>query len=267
VTLVAVLVAAASVARQPAPRETAVGMTGRIEQLVLPGTELEPVPNEDRKPPVVLRLVRTYPHGSAFRYDLDYYGLEAGDYDLKNYLRRKDGSPTADLPALPIKVTPVLPPGQVLPNELEIRSVPFLGGYRVLSVVAGVAWFLGLAAIIYLGFLRRRAGPAGAHAEKPLSLADRLRPLIDGAIAGELTQAQLAGLERTLIAFWRKRLGLENADPAEAMDTLRRHEAAGPLLEQLETWLHRPGPPAAVDPAALLKPYQHLPADALEPIP
>ena len=41
--------------------------------------------------PVVVRIADVYPHGSAFRYDLVYYGLEPGDYDLTEFLRRKDG--------------------------------------------------------------------------------------------------------------------------------------------------------------------------------
>ncbi len=239
-------------------------MAGRIEQLVLPGSELEAVPNEDRKPPVVLRVVRVFPHGSAFRYDLEYQGLEPGRFDLKNYLRRKDGSSAADLPSIPVKVVPLLPPGQVTPNPLEIRKAPFIGGYRLLQIAAGTVWVLGLLAIVYFGFLRGKKGGTGLAAGRPASLADRLRPLVEGAMAGRLSQPQLASLERTLLAYWRKRLGLEKADPARAIETLRSHAEAGPLLGQLEVWLLRPGPTAGVDPARLLEPYKRLPADALE---
>lgn len=247
------------------PRQTTVGMTGRIEQLVLPGSELEAIPNEDRKTPVVLRVVRVFPHGTAFRYDLEYQGLEPGEFDLKQHLRRKDGSSAADLPAIPVRVSALLPAGQVRPNPLEIRQAPSVGGYRTLQLVAGAAWVLGLLAIVYFGFLRRPKRQAAADAARPLSLADRLRPLVDGAIAGKLSQPQLASLERTLLAFWRKRLHLEQADPEQAIQALRGHADAGPLLEQLEVWLHRPGAAGAVDPGRLLEPYQHLPADALEP--
>jgi hypothetical protein len=239
-------------------------MARQIEQLVLPGPELEAVPNDDRKAPVVLRVVRVFPHGSAFRYDLEYYGLEPGTFDLKNYLRRKDGSAVADLPALPVKVVPLLPPGQVTPHPLEIRKGPALGGYRIMQIAAGTAWVLGLLLVLYFGFLRREKSAAGQAEGPPASLADRLRPLIEGAMAGKLSQPQLASLERTLLAYWRKRLGLEKADPGEAIETLRAHAEAGPLLEQLEVWLHRPGAGGAVDPARLLRPYQRLPADALE---
>jgi hypothetical protein len=251
-------------ARAEDTRATTVGMTGRIEQLVLPGSELEAVPKADRKTPIELRVVRVFPHGSAFRYDLEYQGLEPGSLDLKDYLRRKDGSSAVDLPAIVVQVAPLLQPGQVAPHPLEVRRAPFLGGYQALQIAAGLAWLVGLIAIIYFGFLRRKKHAAGPAAGKPLSLADRLRPLVEGAIAGKLSQPQLASLERSLLAYWRHRLRLDEADPAQAMETLRSHAEAGPLLEQLEVWLHRPGRASSLDLAGLLAPYQRLPADVLE---
>lgn len=257
----------AAAAEETAPRESTVGMSVRIEQLVLPGGELEAVPNDDRKMPIVLRIIRVYPHGDAFRYDLEYYALEPGRFDLKTYLRRKDGSATTGLPSIPLHVTPLLPSGQITPNPLEIDRPGFLGGYRTWLLAAGVIWGLGFVSIVYFGFVRRRRPAAEAVSARPVSLADRLRPLIAGAIDGKLSQAQLASLERGLLAFWRKRLHLEDSDPAAAIEQLRRHAEAGPLLEQLERWLHRPEMAASVDPAALLGPYQHLRAEELEESP
>ena len=46
------------------------------------------------------------------------------------------------------------------------------------------------------------------------------------------------------------------------MALLREHDEAGPLLRRLEDWLHRPaGTAEPVDVAALLEPYQAIPAD------
>lgn len=243
--------------------ETSVGLSGKIEGLVLPGTELEAKPLEDRKAPVVLRVAAVYPHGTAFRYDLEYFGLEPGTHDLRNYMRRKDGSPTANLPPIPVTVNPVRPAGLVMPNELTIDPGPRLGGYRLLLIVLGALWGLGLVAIILSFFFPRRKRATGP-AERPVSLADRLRPLVEGAVAGRLGRDELAGLERGLLAYWRKRLRLEGAEPGEAMDALRRHKDAGPLLGKLEEWLHRPGPTGAVDVPALLAPYRDLPPDAVD---
>ena len=60
-------------------------MPGRLEGVVLPGPELEG--EASRRPQastIVLRVARVYPHGTAFRYDLEYYGLEPGTHDLRD---------------------------------------------------------------------------------------------------------------------------------------------------------------------------------------
>ena len=245
-------------------RQTSVGISGRLDQVVIPGTELEVIPQEDRKTPVRLRIAATYPHGSAFRYDLEYQGLEPGTFDLKTYLRRKDNSEMTGVPSLPVKVTATLPPGQIQPNAPASGEAPVTGGYFVITVAAALVWWIGLVLIIHYGFLRRKPAPQVETAAAPKSLAERLRPLVEGAIAGQLSQPELAKLERTLIAYWRRRLHLDDTDSGHAIDALRAHADAGPLLDQLDAWLHRPGTSADVDPAKLLAPYQHLPADELE---
>jgi hypothetical protein len=245
-------------ADSPPPRSTStVGMPAKIEQLVLPGPELEVKPLEDRRAPVVVRITGVYPHGTAFRYDLVYYALEPGNYDLKNFLRRKDGAALGDVPAIPVRVDPVLPPGQIEPNALALARSPSLGGYRLLLAFGGSLWCAGLAAILLLG--RHKKSQAEAQASRPITLADRLRPLVDAALAGTLSEGQHAELERFLIGYWRKRLKLDHVSPAEAIRLMRQHEEAGALLRNLEEWLHKPGARAeAAEIAALLRPYQEL---------
>jgi hypothetical protein len=238
-------------------------MTGRLEGVVLPGTELTERRLEDRKGKVVLRVARVYPHGSAFRYDLEYFGLEPGTHDLREYLQRRDGTPLGELPPLLVKVNPVLPPGQVQPNKLEIEKSPRLGGYRILLIVGIAVWAIGLAVLLGSFFFPRRKTAAVAS-ERPVSLAERLLPLIEGAVAGTLSRAQLANLERALLAYWRKRLKLESAEPGAAVEALRTHPEAGPLLAQLEAWLHQPGPAQSVDVPKLLAPYRDLPPEAID---
>jgi hypothetical protein len=243
--------------------ETTVGMSGRLEAVVLPGPELEAMPLTDHKAAVVLRIVQVYPHGSAFRYDLEFYALEPGTHDLRSALRRKDGKPVGDLPPLPVKVAPLLAPGQVEPNRLIIEPAPRVGGYHYFVIGFCVFWGLVLAAII-VSFVFPRARRVAATRARRASVAERLRPLVEGAIAGQLSQEQLAGLERGLLAYWRKRLGVETAGPGEAVELLRHHPEAGPLLNQLEAWLHKPGPPGPVDVPALLAPYRDLPTEAVD---
>ena len=245
----------------PTPTST-VGMPARVDQLVLPGTELEARPLEDRRAKLVVRVVDVFPHGSAFRYNLSYYGLEPGDYDLRDALRRKDGGPTADLPPIPVQVAAILAPGQIEPNALKPAATAFAGRYRTLMALAAATWVAGLVAIVFVGRKRKAIGgdlgPAGP------TLADRLRPLVEGAMAGTLGEGQHAELERMLIGYWRHRLGLEALAPGAAIAAIRADPTAGALLAQLEAWLHRPpGSAGPVDVAALLEPYRRIPSEPL----
>lgn len=259
----ALVLAAACGGLADEPRATTVGMPARIEQLLLPGSELEVRPPEDRQEPIVLRIAESFRHGDSYRYDLVYYGLEAGDFDLREHLRRKDGSSTSDLPPIPVTIQSILPAGHVLPGELKLGSLPRLGGYWLWLLLGGLAWVAGLIAILLVGRSPRQG--ARDKLARPQTLADRLRPLVEDAGAGRLSHERLAELERLLLAWWRKRLGLEEERPSAAIAALRQHPEAGGLLLQLEAWLHQPEATAPVDVAALLRPYQDLPADALEP--
>jgi len=257
--LLALLLAAiaATAAAQDAS-SSSVGAPQWIRDLVLPGPELT-TKATDVKTPVVLRIAAVYPHGTEFRYDLVYYGLDPGEYDLREFLERRDGSSTEDLPAIPVRVDSVLPPGQVLPHRPEGEEVTGVGGYSLLLWGAGALWALGLVAILTVG--RKRHGAAAAEHARPKTLAERLRPLVEEAMAGTLSGEDRAVLELALIAFWREKLGLESATVAESLATLKEHDEAGPLVRRLEEWLHHPAPDRDVDVAALLSPYQDLPAE------
>lgn len=265
-TLLALLLA---VALQPVdwdPPSTSVGLPAAVRELVLPGGLLEVAPARPADP-LVLRLVAASPHGDAWRYDLEWYGLEPGVHDLRDALRREDGGSLDDLPPLPVEVTSVLPPGQVLPADPEPAGAPDVGGYRALLIAAGVLWLAGLVWMVLSARRRRAAAADAALAERPRTLADRLRPLVARALAGDLSRAERASLELSLMTLWRQRLGLTD-DAADAVARLREHPEAGPLLVALEDWLHRPDRPDDVDLSALLRPYRDLPADALaEPLP
>lgn len=237
-----------------------VGLPVEISDLVLPGTELEPVPITDETP-VVIRIDAVYPHGTEFRYDLVVYTLEPGEFDVCDYLQRKDGSGTDDLPAVTLSSESLLPRGQIEPHALKSRALPWVGGYRLLMVLAGVVWIAGLVWILYPK--RKAAGVGVESSAEPVSLADRLRPLVVDAVKGRAEPARLAELERALVRYWRRRLQLEDVTPGEALARLREHEEAGALITQLENWLHRPAADEAIDVNALLAPYRDVSPDDL----
>jgi hypothetical protein len=237
-------------------------MPARIVDLILPGTPLEVTPIE-RDASVVVRILQTIGHGTdQNRYELEYYCMEPGRYNLADFLQRVDGTATDDLPAIDVEVKAQLASGQVKPHPLVSKTTPRVGGYQTWLLVAGLVWLVGLLAILFGG--RKKLTPE-QEAAKRVTLADRMQPLVEEAMQGDLPGAQQAELERMLLTYWRGKLNLNETDASEAIVTLRNHETAGELLRQLEGWLHMPeGRRKSVDVAELLKPYRNVRADSIE---
>ncbi|MAV36344.1 MAG: hypothetical protein CMJ59_12910 [Planctomycetaceae bacterium] len=240
-------------------RRTTVGVPARIERLVLPGPRLEVRRVNRHETAIVVRIVQDYRHGTDWRYDLEYFGQQPGTFDLVSYLQPRDGATPVLLPAVEVIVGTVLPPGQIEPNALESRRMSQLGGYRRLLVFGGIGWSVGL--LVIVGWLVSHRLASRREAEAVVtgpSVVDRLRPLLERARDGGLSNRQQADLERLIVGFWRQRLDLDGVSAAEAIVALRSHEEAGQLLIKLELWLHRPatGERESID--SLLKPYEEL---------
>ncbi len=236
-----------------------VGEPSWMRELVLPGTELLAAPGDFRSP-IVIRIDSVSPHGSELRYDLSWYGLDPGTFNLVDYLRRVDGSSTDDLPELSVEVLSILPQGLVKPNALGAADVPLTASYRPLLWIGGILWGGVLVWILRRGRKQQQEQEVNAP---PRTLAEALRPLIQSAIEGRLTGKERADLELSLMAHWRRKLGWEDMPAADALARLRAHPEAGALLVQLEDWLHRPSPPTDVDLEALLKPYRGESSDSV----
>lgn len=243
-------------------REATIGLPILFEEVVIPGPEVEALPH-DPVAPFHVRVVSARPHGSSFRYDLECVALEAGEFDARSRLRRTTGESVDDAPALTLVVRSQLEAGSVRPHTPGAGRVPKVGGYRTWLIVAGSVWVLGLAWFLLTARRRRQAANEGGVAA-PLTLAERLRVLVERARDRQLGEAERTQLEMSLVAYWRRRLGYEARPASELLPILRAHPEAGPLLSGLERWLHAPPGAHEVDVSALLAPYRDLPDDALD---
>lgn len=262
---VVLILAAAAPCQRADQRSAKVGSRARIEQLVLPGPELKARPITDTtKDAIVLRVLEIWPHGAGVeggaemhRYDLEWVGLEPGDFDLADWLVLPNGAAAEGLPAIAVTVESVLGWDQIEPNEPVDGGLPEVGGYRSVVLVLGLVWAaLGVAGFVWVTRRRGEAAGGAGMPERPRSLADRLRPRVEAALRGELDGRERAELERLLLGHWRLRLGLTDASAATALAALREHPEGGELLRALERWLHSPGGDAETDVEALLRPYQ-----------
>jgi len=223
------------------------------------GPTLEARPVEEDAP-VVLRVADVVEDGSSMIYELRYFGMQPGTYDLRDSLQRVDGQPLTGLEPMKIAVCSVLPDdhnGQL--DELLALGLPGAWPYRAMLIALAALWAVpfGWAVASRLG--RRRQAPKAAPV-KELTLADQLRPLVEAAVAGKLSTENQARLERLLIAHWRTQLDLAGCTTAEALARMREHPGSAELLVALERWLHEPPGRHEVDVAEVLRPYGDQPA-------
>ena len=238
-----------------------VGFPGVLEEIQLPGTLLRAKNIESRDQPFVVRIVNSFELSDGYRYEFEFYGLEPGTHNLVDYLEREDGSELGDLPPIKVEVVTSLPPGQIEPNTLGSQSSFFRNYYLPLLVAGGAVWFAGLWMILFWGRGKHKKLDPSRHR---VTVAQRIRPLVEKAVAGELTPKERGDLERTMVAFWQKRLRLDHMAPSELMKRLRANPESASLFESLEDWLHRPDPKKNVDIAELMKPYQVMNMDEIE---
>jgi len=241
---------------------TTVGIPQTIKDLILPGSELIAKPIEG-DPAVIVQIVDAFRHGDSFRYTIRFSGLEPGVHDLAEWLVRKDESDTKDLPKVPVEIESLLPAGQVTPNQLSESWLPRLGGYKVMMTVAVIVWGLVLLALLFGG--RRKKGATDQAGASERSVADLLQERLEAAFDNQVAPQQYAELERMLFSWWRKRLGYESLSPDAALAKIKENAQAGPLMIQLERWMHSPAKDERdVDLAKLLSPYRDLPIDQWE---
>lgn len=235
-----------------------VGMFAPITQVFFPGTELIPDPGTGPAAGlIVIRIDGVYPHGDGFRYNITWSGEKPGEFDLTQWLRRRDGTSTADLPSLSVNVTSVLAPERFTPNELRPPSSGWVGGYRVLLGLLGFLWLAGLAAFIWF---RPKTSGNDSSESSGRSRLEQIRLQLEAVMnRGELSTADKASLEMLIVGFWREQRKLAELEPAVLQQTLLSDPESGPLLRQLERWLYdRPQRGDAAELADLLLPLQQL---------
>ena len=234
-----------------------IGIEGDVTILLDRG-DYQAKPLDDRTP-LILRIENITPAvGGRFSYDFHYIGFEPGTYPLADYLILPDGSPAVETGGVMVEVRSILPPdhdGKLNPHVP--RPFPWFGGYRMLLGGLTALWLLGLFAFYWFG-RRKKVQLVVEAPPPPPSYAERMRPLVEAAAAGNLSVTGQAELERLMTGYWREKLALPGHRMADALGALKRHPEAGALLLALERWLHRPGGASREDIDGLLEPYRYL---------
>lgn len=233
----------------------------REVSMTLDRGDYRPLPMDDRTP-LILRLEKVTPtEDGRFTYEFRYLGFEPGAHRLADYLIEPDGSPATALGESLIQVDSVLPDdhlGQL--NQFATQPIPSTGGYRMALGGLLLLWLCALPALIWVGRKKKDFAPAEAVPPVP-TYAERMRPLVEAAAAGQLSAADQATLERLMTGYWREKIATPELRMADALSLLRSHGEAGELLKALEDWLHRPGGTSGAEIAGLLEPFRAPPAN------
>ena len=86
-----VLLLSSLIADDQINESTPIGVKVQVNDQVILGPELE-AKLLTQNSSVVLRIKAIRPHGDAYRYDYEYYGLVSGSFDLGDYLQAKNYS-------------------------------------------------------------------------------------------------------------------------------------------------------------------------------
>lgn len=237
-------------------------------------TRLRAKPNQSPTSPLLVRVSPATDKSQR----IEFIGMVAGDYDLRDYLERDDGTPAALAP-MPIRIVSQLPPdhGTDVLGEGQ-TGFSLRAHYRTILIAACAAWAL-VPGVVLVRRAMNKAKPAIAPpAITPPTIADELRAMLDAAGAAPLSTAERGRLELLLIHFWRERLERDNAaapssanstsldDHAREIAMLRDHPRTRATVLGLERWLHRRDGAPDADAAALLAEFRRAelaPAPAL----
>ena len=210
----------------PANLSRVIGIEGDVA-VTLPRGDYQARPLDDRTP-LILRVEKITPAaGGRFTYQFHYMGFEAGDYRLANYLVRPDGSLAKEIGDEIVHVRSTLPAdhdGAL--NPYIPRPFPWFGGYRMFLWILAVLWVGGIAAFAWFGRNRKPAVAPVVVVPQP-SYAERMRPLVEAAAAGNLATNGQAELERLMTGYWREKLALP--DDQRMADALAAHPKASDL--------------------------------------
>lgn len=247
------------------PQARVIGIEGDLEITLGRGDYL-PKPLDDRTP-LILRVEAVKPVANGkFQFNFHYIGFEPGTYQLADYLIHPDGSPATEVGDVPVTVRSILPASHdgALTRYVP-QPFPWFGGYRMVLGALAALWVLGLFAFIWFG-RRKKAVEVEAVVVPAPTYAERMRPFVEAAAAGNLTASGQAELERLMSGYWREKLAMPEPRMADALAALKRHPEAGSLLRALERWLHHPGGASPGEVNGLLEPYRHLPTSPVKEV-
>lgn len=226
-----------------------------IKDLEIQGSELTVIPRIDSKVPIILRIIDAKPSAGndGYVYSLHVEGLDEGNYNLANYLKRSDGSNTT-IPKIPFEAYSVLKDKWAEPRALEMVKPEKIGGYKHIVWTIAILWVLGFLALLLIK--KKRNQSSSEHVDD--SISERIYQILK-ASNNELSAEQKAELDRMLIGHWREQSPeLEHRPVADSIAFLKSNKSSAPMLLSIEQWLHSGREISADEVKLTLAPYTKI---------
>ena len=219
------------------------GLTGTL-QFYHSSPSLAAKANQSGDGPVFVRLELSDDQPKVeeqlYRYDLRFFGMEAGRFDLAQELTlagQSDGGDIRGIGPLWVDVVSDLPSERGT-NLYEIDDPAFdiSKGYRTALITLGVLW--GLVPLGYfLARTKRQDAPIEISGVSEPGITERLFSIANKANDSSLSYEEKAEFELLLYAYWQERLGLSGS-VIDSVPVLRRDENSFEVILRLERMLH-----------------------------
>lgn len=215
---------------------TDIGMVHTL-RVNIPGDRLQALPADERSP-AVLRVEPVGETAEGYVYEIDFVGLEPGEYDVTQYLRTITGSPPAAEPVR-VAVERKLPAdfrGEILTQTRRVGFPP--AWYTPTAVVVCIVWVACLPLMLLVG---RKDNAVSCEAVPVVpSIRERLSSLLD-EIGDDEGKEAWQQLEATLIHYLADARHVSAAKAFDRLLALKKDEVAGPAIREFELCLHAPG--------------------------
>jgi hypothetical protein len=230
------LIGAAILAHAPEPVIAVRGIASKVE-IDPHGSRLIVRPNQSPDSPVFIRLLSSQP--GASKQTIEFMGVVAGNYDLRELLMHENGSDATDLEPITVKVESRLRSDQ-LADVYGLANPDFslAKHYRTLLLTFGALWVaVPLIVVARRLMARKPVMPPPPPAIAP-TLTEEIIAMLDQCGDAPMTVAQKGRLELLILKYWSQ--STDGSEMSGAVAKVRQDPRTRDIVIAVEEWLHRP---------------------------
>jgi hypothetical protein len=210
-----------------------VGLTKKLN-VTFPGEKLMAAKVDDKSRAMV-RILTAQKSGDGYKYEMEFIGLEPGEYNLIDYLRTENDEPLT-FKKHQIEVGTSLAvgfDGELLDYQKTSRNL--IPWYKKINYAVMAIWALLLPVIILYGRKKKKADEIVVEEEK--SINEKIRGLLS-SMGNSSSKELWQKVESLIFQHWCEKKNLQGMPMHEAIIKLKEDDEAGPFILKLEKGIH-----------------------------